>query len=69
MAHVQKCTQVCVQQYNENHPTSHQHGHFPRKKYSTAVKMKKLQPHPGNKHNVKGTKQVTNSTYSKTPSR
>lgn len=46
------------QQYNENCPTSQQHGHFPTKiyEYSTAVKMNKLQPYIANKHNVRGTK-------------
>ena len=46
MTHAQECSQVCVQQqYNENCPTSQQHGHFPTKiyEYSTAVKMNKLQ--------------------------
>lgn len=61
MTQVQKRLQVCVQQqYNENHPTSHQHGHFPSKKYTTTVKMKQLQPYIANEHNVKGTKQVKN---------
>lgn len=61
MTPAQKCLQVCVQQqYNENHPTSRQHGHFPPKKYSTAVKMKQLQLYIANEHNVKGTKQVKN---------